>query len=91
LLANDPNGYVVQAWKTDRADTVELPHLLLVFLEPDTFIGATLAYTGRGTFRLTGRPITAPDLLAQLDLADGETAIEVPKLERTSYGAAGTR
>ncbi|WP_236566864.1 hypothetical protein [Nocardia sp. CY41] len=91
MLANDPCGYVVQAWKTDRADTVELPHLLLGFLEPDTFIGATLTDTGRGTFRLTGRPVTEPDLLAQLDIADGETAIEVPKLERTFYGAASAR
>ncbi|WP_249644141.1 hypothetical protein [Nocardia sputi] len=91
LLANDPGGYVVQAWKTDRADTVELPHLLLGFLEPDTFIGATLTDTGRGTFRLTGRPVTEPELLAQLDIVDDETAIEVPKLERTFYGAASAR
>jgi hypothetical protein len=91
LLANDPGGYVVQAWKTDRPDTVELPHLLLGFLEPDTFIGAALTDTGRGTFRLTGRPVTEPGLLAQLDIADDETAIEVPKLERTFYGAASAR
>ncbi|MGW4717211.1 hypothetical protein [Nocardia sp. NPDC004260] len=91
MLANDPAGYVVQAWKTDRADTVELPHLLLGFLEPDTFIGATLTDTGRGTFRLTGRPVTEPELLAQLDIADDEAAIEVPKLERTFYGAASAR
>lgn len=91
LLANDPGGYVVQAWKTDRPDTVELPHLLVGFVEPDTFIGSPLTDTGRGTFRLTGRPVTEPELLAQLDLADDETAIEVPKQERTFYGAAGTR
>lgn len=91
LLTNDPGRYVVQGWKTDRADTVELPHLLLGFLEPDTFIGATLTDTGRGTFRLTGRPVTEPELLAQLDIADDETAIEVPKLERTFYGAASAR
>ncbi|MGW4282820.1 hypothetical protein [Nocardia sp. NPDC004750] len=91
MLTNDPGRYVVQAWKTDRADTVELPHLLLGFLEPDTFIGATLTDTGRGTFRLTGRPVTEPELLAQLDIADDETAIEVPKLERTFYGAASAR
>lgn len=91
LLANDPSGYVVQAWKTDRPDTVELPHLLLGFVEPDTFIGSPLTDTGRGTFRLTGRPVTEPELLAQLDLADDETAIEVPKLERTFYGAVSTR
>ncbi|WP_280244384.1 hypothetical protein [Nocardia abscessus] len=78
MLANDPGGYVVQAWKTDRADTVELPHLLLGFLEPDTFIGATLTDTGRGTFRLTGRPVTEPELLAQLDIADDEPPSRFP-------------
>lgn len=91
LLADDQAGYVVQAWKTDRADTVELPHLLLGFLEPDTFIGAPLTDTGRGTFTLTGTPVTDDDTLSQLDLADDETAISVPKLERTFYGAASTR
>lgn len=44
-----------------------------------------------GTFTLTGRPITDDETLAQLDLADDETAIEVPKLERTFYGAASRR
>ncbi|BDT92730.1 hypothetical protein IFM12275_27060 [Nocardia sputorum] len=49
------------------------------------------AITGRGTFRLTGRPVIDPELLAQLDIADDETATEVPKLERTFYGAASAR
>ncbi len=91
LLANDQGGYVVQAWATDRADTVELPHLLLGFLEPDTFIGAVLTDTGRGTFLLTGQPVTDDETLSQLDLADDETAIEVPKLERMFYGNAASR
>ncbi len=91
LLANDPSGYVVQGWETKTIGTVEIPHLLLGFAEPDTFIGATLTDTGRGTFRLTGRPITAPELLAQLDLAEDETAIEVPKLKRSYYGGISDR
>jgi hypothetical protein len=49
-----------------------------------------LTDTGRGTFRLTGRAITDAETLAQLDLADGETAIEVPKREREFYGATAT-
>jgi hypothetical protein len=61
--------------------------LLTGFAETDTFIGATLRDTGRGTFTLTGRPITEPDTLVQLDLAPNETAIEVPKIKRTFYGA----
>ncbi len=28
LLTNDSSGYIVQAWKTNQADTVELPHLV---------------------------------------------------------------
>ncbi|WP_433654007.1 hypothetical protein ACQPW1_25435 [Nocardia sp. CA-128927] len=67
-------------------EVVEIPHLLLGFAEPDTFVGATMTDTGRGTFTLTGRAVTEPETLAQLELADNETAIEVPKAERTFYG-----
>ncbi|MFC9998424.1 hypothetical protein [Nocardia sp. NPDC127526] len=81
------NGYLAQGWKTDRPETIEIPHLLLGFLEPDTYIGTTLTDTGRGTFTLTGRPITDPETLSQLDLADDETAIAVPMTRRTVYGA----
>lgn len=88
LLASDLGTYVVQGWVTEVPDVVEIPHLLLGFAEPDTFIGARLEDTGRGTFRLAGTPITDPDTLTQLDLADDETAIEVPKYERTFYGVA---
>ncbi|MFJ1460567.1 hypothetical protein [Nocardia sp. N2S4-5] len=69
----------------------EMPHLLTGFAEPRTFLGATLFDTGRGTFTLTGRPVAESDVLAQLDLSDGETAIEVPKRERLFYGAAAAR
>ncbi|BCK53351.1 hypothetical protein [Nocardia wallacei] len=85
LYAND-EGYVVQAWRTDRVGTVELPHLLLGFLEPDTFIAARLTDTGRGTFTLTGVPVTDRETLAQMAIAENETAVEVPKAERTYYG-----
>lgn len=79
--------YVVQGWMTVDAETVEIPHLLLGFAEPDTFIGARMTDTGRGTFTLSGRPITESEVLAQLDLSAGEAAIEVPKLVRSFYGA----
>ncbi|MBF6449503.1 hypothetical protein IU429_17675 [Nocardia elegans] len=91
LYATDRDTYLVQAWQTDTPETVELPHLLLGYLEPDTFIGATMTDTGRGTFRLTGRPITDHETLSQLDLANDETAIEVPKSRRVFYGAATSR
>ncbi|WP_245548176.1 hypothetical protein [Nocardia pneumoniae] len=91
LYATDEGSYVAQGWATGQSGTVEIPHLLLGFLEPDTFIGATLTDTGRGTFTLTGRPITDAETMSQLDLADDETAIEVPMLERTFYGASTAR
>ncbi len=90
-LLSYEDGYLVQAWRTNAPGTVELPHLLLGFLEPDTFIGAPLADTGRGTFLLSGRPVTDPGTLAQLDIADDETVIAVPKAERTFYGATAAR
>ncbi|MFC9993270.1 hypothetical protein [Nocardia sp. NPDC127526] len=83
--------FLIQGWVTDRPDTVEIPHLLLGFVEPDTFIGAHLSDTGRGTFLLTGRAVTEPEALAQLDLYEDEAAIEVPLCERTFYGVAAAR
>jgi hypothetical protein len=58
---------------------------------PDTFIGATLTDTGRGTFLVTGRPITDRETLGQMTMETYETAIEVPKAERTFYGATTSR
>ncbi|SRR6266568_3627096 len=88
LYATDQDTYLVQGWGTKTVGTVEIPHLLTGFAEQDTFIGADMDDTGRGTFRLTGRPVTEPDVLAQLTLAQDETAIEVPKKRRTYYGGA---
>ncbi|MEV4205865.1 DUF1062 domain-containing protein [Nocardia salmonicida] len=73
------------------ADGFGISHLLLGFAEPDTFVGATMTDTGRGTFTLTGRPVIDRATLDQLDLAPGETAIEVPKCERKFYGAPAGR
>ncbi|WP_181724667.1 hypothetical protein [Nocardia gipuzkoensis] len=88
LYATDQDTYLVQGWETTTPpDTIEIPHLLTGFARADTFIGATMTDTGRGTFTLTGRPITDPETLAQLDLAANETAVEVPKIRRTFYGA----
>jgi hypothetical protein len=86
LYATDRDTYLVQAWKTQTPETVELPHLLLGFSGPDTFIGAAMTDTCRGTFRLSGRPVTEPETLEQLDLADDEMAIEVPMIRRNYYG-----
>ncbi|OXR40517.1 hypothetical protein B7C42_07456 [Nocardia cerradoensis] len=91
LYATDRDSYLVQGWVTPETGTVEIPHLLLGFAEPDTYVGAPLTDTGRGTFTLSGRPVTEPDVVGQLTLADDETAIEVPKQERKFYGATAGR
>lgn len=86
LYATDQDSYLVQGWKTNLPETVEIPHLLLGFTEPRTFLGAQMTDTGRGTFTLSGRPVTEAETLEQLTMADYESAIEVPKLERTFFG-----
>lgn len=86
LYATDRNTYVVQGWRTDRRDTVEIPHLLPGFAEPDTYIGAALTDTGRGTFVVTGAMVTDAEALALMDLPAHESSIEVPKRKREFYG-----
>ncbi|WP_280314041.1 hypothetical protein [Nocardia wallacei] len=91
LYATERASYVVQGWVTETTGTVEIPHLLTGFAEQHTYIGAEMTDTGRGTFTLSGRPVVDDDTLGQLDLADDETAIEVPKIGRTYYGHAASR
>ncbi|WP_306357338.1 MULTISPECIES: hypothetical protein [unclassified Nocardia] len=86
LYATDP-GFLVVGWRTGRAETVEIPHLLLGFLPHESFINTTLSDTGRGTFSLTGTPVTDPETLDYLNMESYETAIEVPKAEREYFGA----
>ncbi|MFJ9363359.1 hypothetical protein ACIRRA_02930 [Nocardia sp. NPDC101769] len=87
LYLTDRGTYLVQGWQTGEPETIEIPHLITGFAEPDTFIGATMSDTGRGTFTLTGLPVTDTETLGQLDLAANEMAVEVPRAERTFYGA----
>lgn len=86
--ATDQGSYVATGWRSSTSETIEIPHLSTGFAEPRTFIGTALTDTGRGTFTLSGRPITDDKTLSQLDLADDEAAIEVPKSKRTFYGAS---
>ncbi|MEU0543903.1 hypothetical protein [Nocardia sp. NPDC005978] len=88
LFVTDRDTYLVQGWKTGTPETVEIPHVLLSYVEPDTFIGATMTDSGRGTFTLAGRPITEPETLDQLTMETYESAIEVPKNRRAFYGGA---
>lgn len=86
LYATDTGTYVVVGWKTKTPGTVEIPHLLLGFAEPDTFVGAAMSDTGRGTFLISGQPVTDPETVAKMDMEPHETAVEVPMTERTYYG-----
>ncbi|MBO0856540.1 MAG: hypothetical protein J2P18_22560 [Nocardia sp.] len=70
---------------------MEIPHLLLGFAQPDTFVGAAMTDTGRGTFTLSGTPVSDVETLEQMDIYPDETAIEVPRTERVFYGNAAGR
>ncbi|MCM6773392.1 hypothetical protein NDR87_07900 [Nocardia sp. CDC159] len=88
LYATDRNTYIVQGWKTNTPESIEIPHLLLGFLQPDTYIGAPLADSGRGTFVLSGTPVTDLEALDRMDIYPDEACVEVPKMERTFHGHA---
>ncbi len=79
LFASDRGTYVIQGWRIGPdGSVIEIPHILLGFLEPGTCLGATLTDTGRGTFTLSGATVTDLEALQQMNLPDHETAIEVP-------------
>ncbi|MGW5226620.1 hypothetical protein ACWEP5_16920 [Nocardia niigatensis] len=90
MYYTERDTYVVQGWKTDTLGTVEIPHRLLGFIQPDTYIGAAMTDTGRGTFALSGTPVTDSESLEQMDIYPNETAIEVPKIGRKFYGNAAS-
>lgn len=70
---------------------LEIPQRLLAYVEPGTYLGAVLTDTGRGSFTLTGRPVTDPKALSQMDIPGHETCVEVPKEKEVWFGgvAAG--
>ncbi|WP_245720889.1 hypothetical protein [Nocardia pseudovaccinii] len=90
LYATDRGTYICQGWRTSTPERIEIPHLLLGFAEPDTFIGAAMTDTGRGTFTLSGAPVVDAEALAQMDIYPDETCVEVLKLERKFYGNAAS-
>ncbi|WP_253949732.1 hypothetical protein [Nocardia terpenica] len=63
LYRSDRDTYVVQGWRTDQPDTIEIPHRLIRFLKRGTCLGAKLHDSGHGTFTLTGNPITDTEAL----------------------------
>lgn len=91
LFATDRSTYVVQGWKVDgKQDSVEIPHRLLAFVEPGTFVGAVLDDTGRGSFTLSGMPVTDGEALSQMDIPGHETCVEVAMKEEVWFGGVPT-
>ncbi|MGW5518402.1 hypothetical protein [Nocardia africana] len=86
LYVTESGHYIVVGWRTEVPATIEIPHLLTGFAMPDTFIGALMTDTGRGTFRLAGVPVTDRGTVAALEMEDCEEAIEVPMERRAYYG-----
>ena len=92
LYATDRDTYLVQGWKVAHEPArVEIPHRLLAYAEPGTCLGTRLTDTGRGSFTLSGEPVTDAEARAQLDVPGHETCVEVPRGEEVwiSGAAAG--
>ncbi|TLF96796.1 hypothetical protein FEK35_27275 [Nocardia cyriacigeorgica] len=77
LYVSDRATLVVQGWKTDRDDVIEIPHRLLQFCEPGTCLHG-LQDTGHGTFLLEGTPVVDPEALEQMQIPGHEAAVEIP-------------
>lgn len=84
LWATDRNSNIVQGWRTTQDQQIEIPHQLLGYMELGTYLAADLRNTGRGTFTLSGRPVTDPNVLATMAIPGHETAIEVD-IVKASY------
>jgi hypothetical protein len=79
IFATDRGTYVVQGWKvSDDPAAIEIPHRLLGHVEKGKCLGVHLEDTGRGTFILSGVPVTDAEALAQMDIPGHETCVEVP-------------
>lgn len=79
---------VVQGYATTSDTTVTIPASLVPEVTTDT---AHCRLDG-GTVHVTGRPVTDPAVLAELNLPDGEravtlpaTALPLPELEETAH------
>ncbi len=91
LFATDRGTYVVQGWKVaDNGNSVEIPQRLLAYLAPGTYLGAQLTDTGRGSFTLTGRPVTDLHALSQMDIPAHESCVEIPREKEVWFGGVAT-
>jgi len=91
LFATDRDTYVVQGWKVPgQVSKVEIPKKLLRHLEQGTRLGVEMADTGRDSFMLSGAAVTDADALAQMDIPEHETCVEVGKLREGDADGAAT-
>jgi hypothetical protein len=90
LFETDRDTYVVQGWKVPgRPDSVEIPRTLLRHLAGRPELGAPLRRTVRDSYILSGEPVIDAGALAQMDIPDHETCVEVGKLrEGGAHGVA---
>lgn len=92
LFATDRETYVVQGWKvTGQPNSVEVPARLLDHLEPGAGLGAVLRDTGRGSFIVSGAPVTDVEALSQMDIPGHETCVEISKAKEEAGGASTGR
>ena len=61
--------------------SVEIPKKLLRHLDGMPALSVRMEDTGRGSFVLSGAPVTDAAALAQMDIPDHETCVEVGKLQ----------
>jgi hypothetical protein len=91
LFETDRDTYVVQGWRVGgRNESVEIPHRLLVHVEAETYLGALMTDTGRGSFVLSGQVVTDGEALSQMNIPAHETCVEVPREKEAWFGGAAT-
>lgn len=82
LFATDRDTYVVQGWRVANDETsVEIPKKLLGYLEPGMLLGSPLRATAHETWVVSGAAVTDTEALAQMDIPDHETCVEVGKVQ----------
>lgn len=92
LFATNRDTYVVQGWRVAGDETrVEIPKKLLGYLEPSTQLGSALQDAEPDTCILSGAGVTDTDALAQMDIPDHETCVEVGKVRRGTADEATAR
>lgn len=91
LFTTDRDTYVVQGWRVPGHETsVEIPTKLLGYLERNTQIAATLQARGQDSYILSGLAVNDTEALAQMDIPDHETCVEVGKVRKGDVGEATT-